>query len=45
MGFIVYVKNVEIRKKVKNMGEIYKIITDFNNKIYIGKAKNGAKSR
>lgn len=27
------------------MGEIYKIINDFNDKIYVGKAKNGAKSR
>ena len=27
------------------MGDIYKIITDFNDKIYIGKTKNGAKKR
>ena len=46
MDIIAYVKNAVIRKKGKNfMGEIYKIINDFNNKIYIGKAKNGAKIR
>ena len=46
MDIIAYVKNAVIRKKGKNfMGEIYKIINDFNNKIYIGKAKNGAKAR
>ena len=27
------------------MGEIYKIVNDFNDKIYIGKAKNGAEKR
>ena len=27
------------------MGEIYKIINDFNDKIYVGKAKNGAATR
>jgi len=45
MDCILYVRNAAIRKRDKVMGEIYKIITDFNNKIYIGKAKNGAESR
>ena len=44
MDFTVYVKNVEI-KRVKKMGDIYKIVNDINEKIYVGKAKNGAKKR
>ena len=45
MDCILYARNAAIRKRDKVMGEIYKIITDFNNKIYIGKAKHGTKSR